>query len=152
MANTKQDIAKMFKKLSKLRDKMTSKDSMKETGKLATNLIKKRTRAGFGVEKHGDSKSKLDRLSPDYIEHRKKNKPSGPTTPSKSNLTNSGDMLDDLEPRAKKGSAKIGFSSKKSKDKAKWVSDDRPFNNLSGAEQKQIRQFLNEKAKKIAKK
>lgn len=153
MANgSKKDITSMFKKLIKLRDKMTSKTNLQETGDFAVDLIKKRTRAGFGVSEHGSRKSKLDPLSDSYKKVRKKNKPKGPTTPSKSNLTHSGDMLDDLEAKASKGSASIGFSSKKSEDKAEWVSDKRPFNNLSKQEQKQIVQKLDKKAKEIIKK
>lgn len=153
MANDpKKDTRAMFDKLKKLRDEMTKKDNLQETGDFAADLIRKRTRLGFGVDSHGGSKKKLDKLSTGYINQRKKKKPQGPTTPSKSNLTRDGDMLDDLEAKVSTKTTTIGFSTKKSEDKAEWVSDKRPFNFLSKPELKQIKLFLNKIADKILKK
>lgn len=149
--STEQDIKKMMRKLEKIKEAM--QDDMLEVGESAVELIKKRTRLGFGVKEHGANKKKFPKLSDSYKKARKRHKPSGPTTPAKSNLTSSGDMLDDLEAKKKSdGNIKIGFSSKKSEDKAEWVSEDRPFNNLSKAEVKQLRQELDIKLKKVIKK
>lgn len=142
----------MFKKLKLLRDTMTNKVNLQGTGDFAADLIKKRTRLGFGVDKHGGRKSKLAPLTDAYKKQRKRHKPKGPTTPSKSNLTNTGDMLDDIEAKVETGGdIKIGFSKKKNKDVAKWVSKKRPFNFLSSPELKQIKNYLNELAKKLLK-
>lgn len=149
----KKDIDKVMKKLESIKKKLTSKDSLEEIGDEAVVLIKKRTRAGYGVDSKGSTKQKLKKLSTPYINQRKKKKPSGPTTPSKSNLTSSGDMLDDLTPKSpKQGKVEIGFKDKKSRDKAKYVSKDRPFNNLSGPELKQMKAFIQKIVNKLLKK
>lgn len=148
------DIKKMMDKLKKVRDELESKKRMKQLGAKAAELIKKRTQLGWGVDKQGGKKAKLDKLSDGYKKFRKKNKPTGKSTPSKSNLTYSGDMLDDLEAKhAKDNKVTIGFSSTKSEKKAGWAKDGgREFNNLSKSEQKQLEQFLDEELKKILKK
>ena len=75
---------------------------------------------------------------------------SGKTTKGKSNLTQTGEMLEDLTVvSVKDGKTEIGFDNKESKDKAKWVSETRPFNNLSKNEIRQLTQMLNEKSKQI---
>lgn len=151
MASTKQEIDKFLKDLNKIK-KSVEKDLI-DVGEEAVKLIKKRTRLGFGVSEHGKPKKKLKKLSSGYVSARKRNKPKGPTTPSKSNLTLSGDMLDDLEATEKSdGTIEIGFSNKKEEEKAGWVSEDRPFNNLSKSEIKQLQQKLGESIKEAIKK
>lgn len=151
--STKQDIKKLLAKLVDIQEELTKKSSMEDLGEEAAELIRKRTRLGYGVEKQGGSKKKLKKLSPSYKEMRKKHKPAGPTTAAKSNLTYSGEMLDDLQAvKAKEGTVEVGFKNKDAKDKAGWVSKDRPFNNLSKAEKKQLQQLLKEKLEKAIKK
>lgn len=142
MSNPKSDIDKFIKELKKLR--ATAEDELLDIGKAAVKLIKKRTRLGWGVDKVGASKSKLKALSTPYKNFRKKNKPAGPSSASKSNLTYTGDMLDDLEAtRNSDNSIHIDLATEESKRKAGWVSEDRPFNNLSKPEIKQLKQQLN---------
>jgi len=151
MSKPSSDIDKMIKKLKDIGTSM--EDEVIDVAKAAVELIKKRTRLGFGVKNHGDTKKKLKPLSKEYRAQRKRNKPTGPTTAGKSNLTKSGDMLDDLKAKKKDGNtATIEFDGKDSQDKAEWVSDDRPFNKLSKAEQKQLTQMLDKKLKKLTKK
>ena len=146
-----QDIKKVIKRLNKIREDMQG--DMLDVGEAAVELIKKRTRLGFGVAEKGGRKKRLDKLSEGYKKSRKRHKPTGPTTASKSNLTRSGGMLDDLEAKEKSdGKIHIDFSSADSQDKAGWVSDDRPFNNLSKAEIKQLEQQLDKAAKKASSK
>jgi len=133
--------------------KKTVEKDFSEVGDKAVDLIKKRTRLGYGVSDHGKPKKKLKKLSPAYIAARKKNKPKGLTSPSKSNLTNSGDMLDNLESKdLKNNKIEIGFNNSKDEKKAKWVSDDRPFNNLSKSELKQLKQLIDKSIKEAIKK
>lgn len=146
-------INKLLRKLSAIRDEVAGKGAMLDVGKEAARLIKKRTRLGFGVTGHNAKKAKLDKLSAPYTAARKRKKPPGPSSPSKSNLTYTGKMLDDLEARnAKAGNAEIGFKSPKSEEKAKWVSEDRPFNFISKSEFKQLRKFIQETLNKTTKK
>lgn len=135
------DIKKVMKALENIQ-KEVEKDFI-DVGEEAVELIKKRTRLGYGVEDQGKSKTKLKRLSPEYIDQRKRKKPTGPSTPAKSNLTDSGDMLDALEAKEKQGNkVEIGFKNSKEEKKAKYVSEDRPFNNLSKAEVKQLQKKI----------
>ena len=143
MANPKTDIKKIRKKLEKVRNDATNKTFMKSLGEFVANLIRKRTRLGYGVDDQGEKKKKLKKLSDGYVNQRKRSRVASATSPKKSNLTNTAEMLDDLEPKkTKKGKTTIGFKSKHSDDKAGWVSKDRPFNNVSSSEMKQIYQFI----------
>lgn len=135
------DIKKAMKALKNIQKEV--EDNLIDVGQEAVELIKKRTRLGYGVEDQGKPKTKLKKLSPGYINQRKRNKPTGPSTPAKSNLTYSGDMLDALEAKKKQDNKiEIGFKNSEEEKKAEYVSEDRPFNNLSKAEIKQLQQKL----------
>jgi hypothetical protein len=103
--------------------------------------VKKRTRSGKGSTPQGNE-TNLKPLSPSYIKARQKMNLSPDTSPSKSNLTKSGDMLDDITANVKASNDKInitiGFNSAKERKKAGYVSDERPFMNLTKAEEKQL--------------
>ena len=147
MSNPSQDIKNLITKVKKLRK--DAADELLDLGNEAAELIRKRTRLGYSVAEQGGRKTKLDSLSEGYKANRKRSRPTGPTTPNKSNLTNTGDMLDDLEAKkSSESSVTITFSSKKSKDKAIWVSKKRPFNYLSKAEKKQLIQSLQKRINK----
>ena len=64
------------------------------------------------------------------------------TSPGKSNLTQTGDMLDDITANVTASNDKInitiGFNSAKERKKAGYVSEDRPFMSLTKDEQKQL--------------
>lgn len=64
--------------------------------------VRIRTRLGYGVDREGGEKKKLKALSPKYIDYRKKNKAIlyNQTTPRKSNLTFSGQLLDSISGRS----------------------------------------------------
>lgn len=71
---------------------------MKGIGEFAVNLIVKRTRLGYGVDRPMGSKAKLRSLSPNYIKARKASaRLSGTTSARKSNLTFSGEMLESVK-------------------------------------------------------
>lgn len=68
---------------------------------IAANLIRVRTRLGYGVRSEGQERSKLKPLSSKYIDFRKKYKNlSGFTTAKRSNLTLTGQLLDSLKGRS----------------------------------------------------
>jgi hypothetical protein len=141
------DINKVLKQIEALRDK--AEKEFTKTGNEAVELIKKRTRLGYGVDKPRGTKTKLKKLNSDYVASRKRNRPTGPTTPAKSNLTQSGDMLDDLEAKKQTSTRyEITFKRKESRDKAEWVSKDRAFNNLSKSEIKQLAKKLQDRINK----
>lgn len=151
------DIQDMLKKLTKAKDEL--QDKLLEVGEEAVTLIRKRTRLGYGVSEQGGKKKRLKKLDEGntkkpYTKRRKNISLSSLTTPAKSNLTQSGAMLDDLEAtKTSNGNIEIGFSTELSEDKATWNTDKgRPFNNLSKSEQRQLKDMLTEKLEKILKK
>lgn len=144
---------KVFKSILEAAAKaLQQQPEMDKYGEKAADLIKKRTRLGYGVDKQGGTKKKLKPLSQSYKKHRQRHRPSGPTSAGKSNLTSSGNMLDSLKSTPKKGKASVGFFDKTNADKAEYVSEDRPFNNLSKAEIKQIQEDIEKNAIKEIKK
>lgn len=76
---------------------VSSQRAMKEYGKMAVKLIRARTRRGFGVIKTGANATRLARLAESTVEKRKRFPGlSSQTTPGKSNLTFTGQLLDSL--------------------------------------------------------
>lgn len=147
-AKPDKQIQELMKKLEKARDGMLK--DIKSIGDFAANLIKKRTRLGYSVPSHGGSKSKLKPLSPKYIKQRGRENLSPMTTKNRSNLTRTGEMLDSIiSKKTSENTIEIGFSNEDSENKAEWNAKDRPFNFLSSAEQKQIKQELGNILQKI---
>ncbi len=170
MSSTKKDIEALKRKIETARDKVL--DEIEDVGEDAAALIKKRTRLGYGVSEHGARKEKLKPLADSYkkqrrgeitfrkkdgytypIKPREKPKLSSNTTAKRSNLTYSGEMLDDLHAKkTKTNTVEITFKTKESKKKAEYVSETRPFNFLSSSEIKQIREKIQKRIENILKK
>jgi hypothetical protein len=94
------------KKLKDVLDKVFAAANMAQWMQETADDIKKRTRMGFGVKEDYKPKGKLDKngLSPAYIAFRKRDpygELSSATTPRKSNLTYTGQMLDALRGSSK---------------------------------------------------
>lgn len=89
-------INEVIKQISDDLKKTGNKQPMNLLGNYALNLIRDRTRKGFGVPGVGQSQEKLKALSANYIKYRKKTKLSPFTSPGKSNLTKTGSMLASL--------------------------------------------------------
>jgi len=152
-------LSKDFKvfgtKLKKLVNKVFIAKEMKKIGEFASEIIKKRTRLGFGVVKAGADRSKLKSLSEKYKVLRQSLTLSDQTTTNRSNLTSTGQLLDSISVIIS-SEKKVTFgptgerqnSNEPSNSKlAEYVSEQgRPFINLSGAEIKQIK---NEVSKKL---
>ena len=134
---------------------------MRPLGEKAVEIIVRRTRLGYGVERHGQERFKLKALSPGYVYFRKqvdaglasfpgslgKQGLSEWTTPTKSNLTATGRMLDSMAGiEVRRGSVVVGPTGGRpggltNMQVAAWVSRDRPFNFLSRLEQEQLVRF-----------
>lgn len=69
---------------------------------IMADRIRVRTRLGYGVKQEGAEREKLKKLSSKYIDYRKKNRTSLSqfTTPKRSNLTFSGQLLDSISGRS----------------------------------------------------
>lgn len=161
MANKFDKARKNFnKQIMKVQEEFLKSDVAKELGKLAQEQIKKRTRLGYGLSngKNGEAKRKrLKRLSEPYKKQRGRMNLSGETSAKRSNLTQSGDMLDDIDYKIKAKTnsgrkVKLSFSDSFSKKKAEWNSKDRKFFGLTKPEKKLITAKLAEKLRKVLKK
>lgn len=132
-----------------LMEEILSPESMKKYGEMAAEMIRLRTRLGSGVEREGAEKQKLKPLADSTKKQRQSKKKSGKlsslTTPNRSNLTDTGQMLDSIRTLStSRGKAKVGPVGNRSDGKlneriSEWVSEaGRPFNSLTKVEQKRL--------------
>jgi len=93
-----------LKLIKKSLDKIFAQSNMAKWMQETADDIKKRTKLGYGVEKDMASREKFDNLSDHYVKFRKENpynELDGSTSPGKSNLTYSGQMLNALRGASK---------------------------------------------------
>lgn len=136
-------------------------ENMLKYGKQAAGMVKLRTRLGSGVGSEGEEKGALAPLKHSTIKQRQalqsKNRLSNLTTPGKSNLTRTGQLLDSVEAHdPESGSVMVGprgdrSDSKLSNDEvgAFVTTAGRPFNNLSKTEIKRVNDALKKDIKAI---
>ena len=120
-------------------------------GQKASQMVTDRTKSGFGVKKNNSGETQLKPLSPKYIEQRKKLKSRGKlsseTTPNKSNLMKTGEMLNDIIYKSNSKEAVVFIKEEKNKKKAIRGKKERPFMNLSKNEIQELTNIVNEKIK-----
>lgn len=122
---------------------------LRAMGDEAVRLIVKRTRLGYGVDGHGAERSKLKALSPGYVHLRELDDTlSAMTSPKRSNLTRTGQMLDSMTVlEVRQGSVVVGPVGARddgltNAQVAAYVSaQGRSFNFLSRLEQEQLVRF-----------
>ena len=124
------------RKLARLINSVGDSATMDKMGKELAQTVKTRTRKGFGVDQTGGRSKRLTKLSKPYKKERKglqsRGKLSSETSPTKSNLTKSGELLDSIKGEGKRGEARIYI-------------DGRNLNNKKAAQdQEQVgRKFMN---------
>jgi hypothetical protein len=128
-----------------------SKEQMTIIGQEVIEIIKRRTRLGYGVDRAGEKRRSLRdmrRHNPIYTEARKAlakdGKLSSMTAPTKHNLTLTGDMLDSMKiKKAETNKVTIDFNGEDNKMKA-GVNEKRgwKFLNLSDNDLKQLQRIL----------
>lgn len=133
------DIAKLNKKLKKIVQDSSVK-ALEPVGRIAIDIIRKRTLQGYSVSKHGGSKEPLKKLSSKYIKFRQRNRGrlSSFTSPTKSNLTFTGQMLLGMKQKREGKSMNITFDKRRNKEVAEYVSGARPFMFLAKEEIDQV--------------
>lgn len=147
---------KITERVQAIIDKIKSKEFLEELGEDVVAMVKKRTRLGYGCSEDGD-KERLEPLSPSYVKTRKNRKKTGhlseATSPAKSNLTLTGEMLDSLESSANnEGELFIELSDDFSRRKAEWVTEKgRPFMGLTKQEEKRVRDLIKAEIAKLVK-
>jgi len=136
----KVDLSGLKIKLDKL-EKAVDNAIDDKLAKDTANQVRKRTQLGYGVDENG-KQVKLEPLSIDYKETRKKNKTrlSGNSTPGKSNLTATGQMLKGLTGRAKDNQIFIRITGSRTTDLTGYPS------NLSNAE---VADFVEEQGRRF---
>lgn len=153
MAGSKVDMSKFKKRLEEAIRDVESPESMAAIGKEVADRIRKRTRLGRGVAETNGEATPLKPLSTKYKELRKEVELSSQTSPGKSNLTRTGQLLDGLKViSAKIGIAIIGWSSQRNRDVAANVSATRPFLNLSKPEMNAVAKIFRERIKNALRK
>lgn len=148
-----------------------SKNNLDSLGEEIVRFMKGRVRTGFGVEGHKKKKVRLKPLKASTVASRRRKKRggglSGLTSPKKSNLTESGDMLDDLSfkssnPGTDKANLSIDFQTEEEARKAEWHHEgagnlpERKFMYLSDKEVKkvsvQIQEYIDDAIDKVNRK
>lgn len=127
-------------------------EQMQLLGEKAAEMIRVRTRLGYGVDRPGGKRRRLDALSDDYIEFREEHARylSGLTEPDRSNLTLTGQMLDSVTvTESKLGRALIeptgtrkGSSTTNQQVATGVTKGGRPFISLSDMEIKKLRRYF----------
>ena len=155
------DMSKFNKDMENVVKEFTNKDVMQQIGDYAVDRIKTRTRLGKGVKSTGSEAEPLKPLKDSYREQRKRDKRSGKlsqfSSPAKSNLTRTGQMLDSISVKATAQKVLLYFrGSRKDSDAsnaevAGFVSESRPFFNLSKAELNGLNRFIRDLFEKIVK-
>lgn len=143
------DIAKFAKSLNKVVKQAESQGTLVNLAAVAIDVIQRRTWSGKGVKKTGGSTFRLKPLSKNYIKFRRKNanRLSGMTSPAKSNLTFTGQMLYSLG--LKKATKRLTIEpqgtrvdGKTNAEVARHVSKVRPFLALSKEELGVVEKFF----------
>lgn len=148
---------------------LTKPSQMRYLGNEAIKLIVTRTRNGYGVSADGQTSQRFLSLAETYVNYRRQNRfrLSPYTTPGKSNLTFSGQMLKSFKIRqVTQGRTYIApFGTRRgggptNLQVAQYVTDGiynqgktikpRPFNNLSKSEVKALARLLRERFPRIA--
>lgn len=149
MASNKENMARWIAKLNGAVMDASGPEQLKAIGAFMIERIAVRTRLGYGVKDNLAEKNKLNPLSKKYVEFRK-SYPflSDLTTPKRSNLTKTGDMIDSLRVKDfKKNAIRIGPTGfdrdgVSNSSKAYWQERmGRVFLRLSRQEVKQVRIF-----------
>lgn len=135
------EYTRKMKELAKI---IRSSAWKKECADFVINMIRTRTKLGYGVSETGGTKKKLKALSPSYKKFRKLNPPKGEfATPDTSNLTNTGSMLNSITGKITSEGIQMDLKNNEEREKAMMNSiNGRDFMLLSKAEQKQLEQFM----------
>lgn len=146
----KNDFAKLARNLRRGILASLAKKNMRSLGLEAIDIIVARTRKGQGVKRTGGRKRRLKRLSPRYISYRQTQRLDKTTSPGKSNLTFSGQLLRSMVVKSN-STRKVTWGPNRRRRKGgltnerlgEIVSVERPFNFLSAREVTQLSRSIN---------
>lgn len=143
------DLKKVIKEINDALDDIGSAENMKALGMEMVSVIRKRVRVSTkgSVASQFGPQEKIKELSDTSVKIRKQLKKEGLlssyTTPTRSNLTRTGAMLNSMTADAKKDEVEIKFITKENERKAREVQDaGRPFMFVSDRELRGLVKFL----------
>lgn len=97
-------MKKIVDRIGKSMTEAIKSSALKPTADFLAEIVVKRTRLGYGVDNNYGKKTKLAALSKRYVKSRTMFAGLNPlTTPKKSNLTRTGQMLDSIRARTRDG-------------------------------------------------
>lgn len=144
-------------RLKSLINGVVDKALMGEVGQEVVGMVKDRTRKGFGVPQNLGAKKPLPGISESYKKQRRRlrgqGKLSSETTPNKSNLTNTGKLVDSIDYTATSNEVKVEPQGRSNQKKAAFQADaGRIAFNLSKSENKKILKLIEDSITKDIKK
>lgn len=158
------DLQNFQKKFQKKLGRNLTKSEVSGLGKLAIDIIVKRTRRGSGVKRDGGAIRRLKPLKKSYVAQRRRliSKLSRFTSPNKSNLTFTGQMLSSIKV-IKTVKTRTGVGSvispkgrrsdgKTNEEVAVFASLSRPFFHLAKKEKRELIEVFEKRFKKAIKK
>lgn len=136
----------MFKDLDKFfGDQLRSVKFLQTIADKAVEQIVKKTRLGYGVPSEGANQQKLRKLADSTIKKRKRLPLHSSTTPSTSNLTETGKMLEGIKYEISNSRITIFIDGEENQRKALWAYElDRPFFALSKANTSELRRMIHD--------
>jgi hypothetical protein len=144
------DFNHLSRELDTIVKELTNQDTLREVGERIVNDIKGRTRSGYGVYGNGTARVRLLPLKPLTVELREAKQLHALTRPEKSNLTQTGHMLDSLDYVIFGRSLGILLNNKFADDKAGWNEErGRYFMFLTKAEITNVTRLLSDKRDEI---
>lgn len=157
------NLNEISKQIDNVIDKLQSRSSIEKIARMLARLIKVRTRLGYGSEGPDSSRRALKPLKRSTKNARRYKKKAGrlsrETTPNRSNLTDTGQLLDSLFGRyVKKGRGEVGLlknrrgSRANNEEVAEYVQKDRPFLEPTKEEVDQLRQRLRKDLRNLIRK
>ena len=109
------DLKKFQAKINKALDQFSSNESLQSIGDFTADIIKRRSRLGYGVPVDGGPKAKFQELAESTKKARNSKKLSAETSPNKSNLTETGQLLNDIVAKIKGRETIIGHTKDRNK-------------------------------------
>ena len=148
MASFNRFASQFRNNLNKAIEDAFSINYLSQTGNDIVKQIQVRTRSGFGVQQNNARQARLRPLSPQYVRSRRDAAKAGilsnTTSPQRSNLTYTGNMLASITSSASRSRIQFGFSNPEAVSTAEEVqSKGRPFFNLSSTEIRNLTRRFN---------
>ena len=135
----------LAKRIAKMARELGNKEQTQKVATAAAEIVKERTNRGFGVAQNNGPKKRLKPLSANYKKQRKK-LPLGPKArPSRSNLNQTGEMVESVKGKGSKNLAEVRLTGENNKKKAiDQVKAGRSFMNLAKSEIKKVVNIIEE--------